>query len=59
MIGPSRPCAYARAYLCRRVIEAANLNASALIGQVGLVKHALLFFRSYNLNFHARLFGKQ
>ena len=39
--------------------RAANLNASALIGQVGLVKHALLFFRSYNLNFHARLFGKQ
>ena len=29
------------------------------IGQVGLVKRAFLFFRSYNLNFHAQLFGKQ
>ena len=31
----------------------------AQIGRIGLVKYAFLFFRSFNLNFHARRFGKQ
>ena len=31
----------------------------AKIGRIGLVKYASLFFRSFNLNVHARRFGKQ